>query len=64
MFVILCVISDDVPKEIQARGPEVVEAYEQACMLGTQSIYRSRLMLVGQGRVGKTSLKKSLLGQP
>jgi len=27
-------------------------------------VYRSRVMLIGQDRAGKTSLKKSLLGMP
>ncbi|CAL1533072.1 unnamed protein product [Lymnaea stagnalis] len=54
---------DDVPREILARGSEAVEAYEQACTSGTQPVYRARLMLVGQERVGKTSLKRALTGQ-
>ncbi|CAC5402516.1 unnamed protein product [Mytilus coruscus] len=53
---------DEAPKEILARGPDAVMAYEEACTSGTKVIYRSRLMLVGQDRVGKTSLKKSLIG--
>ena len=28
------------------------------------SVYRGRILLVGQDRAGKTSLKKSLLGLP
>lgn len=55
--------SDDAPKEILARGPEAVHAYEEACISGTQPVYRTRLMLVGQDRVGKTSLKKALTRQ-
>lgn len=54
---------DDAPKEILARGPEAVHAYEEACISGTQPVYRTRLMLVGQDRVGKTSLKKALTRQ-
>ncbi|XP_041360166.1 uncharacterized protein LOC121376383 [Gigantopelta aegis] len=54
---------DDAPKEITARGPKAIEAYEKSCQSGTQSVYRTRLMLVGKDRVGKTSLKKSLTGQ-
>lgn len=56
-------LADDVPREILARGPEAVEVYEQMCISGTQPIYRTRLMLVGQERVGKTSLKRALTGQ-
>lgn len=55
--------SDDAPKEILARGPKAVHAYEEACISGTQPVYRTRLMLVGQDRVGKTSLKKALTRQ-
>lgn len=55
--------ADDAPKEILARGPEAVHAYEEACISGTQPVYRTRLMLVGQDRVGKTSLKKALTRQ-
>ena len=31
---------------------------------GKVKIYRTRIMLIGQDRAGKTSLKKSLLGLP
>ncbi|XP_061191926.1 uncharacterized protein LOC133200170 isoform X2 [Saccostrea echinata] len=55
--------ADDAPKEILARGPEAVQAYEEACISGTQPVYRTRLMLVGQERVGKTSLKRALTRQ-
>lgn len=55
--------SDDAPKEILARGPEAVHAYEEACISGTQPVYRTRLMLVGKDRVGKTSLKRALTRQ-
>lgn len=54
--------SDDAPKEITARGPEAVKAFEGACMSGTRPVYRTRLMLVGQDGAGKSSLKRALLG--
>ncbi|XP_050403283.2 uncharacterized protein LOC126819343 [Patella vulgata] len=54
--------ADDAPKEIQARGPDAVRAYHSSCSTGTQPVYRSRLMLVGKDRVGKTSLKRALTG--
>jgi len=60
-FFLLC--SDDAPKEITARGPEAIKAFEMACTTGMKPVYRTRLMLVGQDGVGKTSLKKALLGQ-
>ncbi|ESP05512.1 hypothetical protein LOTGIDRAFT_152367 [Lottia gigantea] len=53
---------DIAPKEIQARGQNAMQAYHTACTSGTQPVYRSRLMLVGKDRVGKTSLKRALTG--
>lgn len=53
----------EAPVEILARGPDAMLAYQSACQSGTQPVFRTRLMLVGQDRVGKTSLKKSLMGQ-
>lgn len=55
--------SDIAPKEITARGPDAMKAFESACMSGVQPVHRTRLMLVGQDGAGKTSLKKALLGQ-
>ena len=37
-------------------------AYKKALKDGYVMVYRSRILLVGQDRAGKTSLKKSLLG--
>eukprot|EP00057_Strongylocentrotus_purpuratus_P028957 XP_011683431.1 PREDICTED: uncharacterized protein LOC753977 [Strongylocentrotus purpuratus] len=51
------------PPEILARGPRAQRAYAEAAQAGTKKIFRTRLMLVGQERVGKTSLKKTLTGQ-
>ena len=53
----------DTPAEILARGPAALQAYVEASQNGTKPVYRTRLMLVGQERVGKTSLTKSLTGQ-
>ena len=39
-------------------------AYERALKDGYVTVYRSRILLIGQERAGKTSLKKSLLGLP
>ncbi|KAK7100922.1 uncharacterized protein [Littorina saxatilis] len=54
---------DDAPREILARGLDAVRAYDQSCTHGTQPVFRTRLMLVGKDRVGKTSLKRALTGQ-
>ena len=53
-----------VPREIKAQGPEAKLAYGNALKTGKVKVYRARIMLIGQDRAGKTSLKKSLLGLP
>ena len=53
-----------VPSKIEARGPRAKLAYENALKTGKVKVYRTRIMLIGQDRAGKTSLKKSLLGLP
>ena len=53
-----------VPREIKAQGPEAKLAYRNALKTGKVKVYRARIMLIGQDRAGKTSLKKSFLGLP
>ena len=53
-----------VPPEIQAQGPRAQAAYQKALQGGSVQVYRARIMLLGQERAGKTSLKKFLLGIP
>ena len=53
-----------VPAEIRARGPEAKRAFQKAIKSGKVRVYRGSIMLLGQDRAGKTSLKKSLLGLP
>ena len=48
------------PPQIYSRGPRALEAYYKADEEGQTSVKRIPLMLIGQGRSGKTSLKKSL----
>ena len=50
------------PPEILARGPSALEAYNKALKDGETSVRRVPIMLIGQDRAGKTSLKKSLKG--
>ena len=57
-------LARSVPLEIQERGPRAILAYEKALKVGKVKVYRSRIMLIGQDRAGKTSLRKSLLGIP
>ena len=53
-----------VPAEIRARGPRAECAFQKAMQNGKVKVYRGRIMLLGQDRAGKTSLRKSLLGLP
>ena len=53
-----------VPPEIRGRGPRAERAFQKAMKSGKVKVYRGRIMLLGQERAGKTSLKKSLLGLP
>ena len=53
-----------VPAEIRGRGPRAERAFQKAMQSGKVKVYRGRIMLLGQDRAGKTSLKKSLLGLP
>ena len=52
------------PVEMQAQEDVAKLLYEKALKDGSVNVYRSRVLLVGQDRAGKTSLKKSLLGLP
>ena len=49
--------------EIHARGPLAVKAYNKALKEGNVRVKRIPVMLIGQERTGKTSLKKSLIGE-
>ena len=60
IFVSLFLIT--APPEILARGPSALEAYKKALAYGETSVKTFPLMLIGQHRAGKTSLKKSLKG--
>ena len=53
-----------VPQEIQAQGQRAETAFREAMEKGSVEVYRGRIMLIGQDRAGKTSLKKFLLGIP
>ena len=53
-----------VPEEIKLQGKKAQSAYLQALRDGSVHVYRGRILLIGQDRAGKTSLKKSLTGRP
>ncbi|PFX16502.1 OTU domain-containing protein [Stylophora pistillata] len=60
-------VYSDVPDllyEEGAKGSKAQLAYKRALKDGCVKVYRGRIILVGQDRAGKTSLKKSLLGLP
>ena len=52
-----------VPAEILARSPLALEAYNEAVAEGSTPVMRLPIMVIGQWRSGKTSLKKSLKGE-
>ncbi|XP_072051468.1 uncharacterized protein [Amphiura filiformis] len=54
-------IEDETPLEIRLRGEGALAAYLEASKKGTKEIRSIRLMLVGQERVGKTSLVKAFM---
>ena len=53
------VFCSPVPPEMAAQL-----GYESALKDGAVNVYRGRVLLIGQDRAGKTSLKKSLIGLP
>ena len=50
--------------EIEARGERAQLCYQRALRDGAVNVQRARILLIGQDRAGKTSLKKSLIGLP
>ena len=59
----VCFAFTAVPLEINLRGPLALEAYNKALSEGRACVRRVPVMLIGQDRSGKTSLKKSLMGK-
>lgn len=53
-----------VPDEIILRGRSARRVYNEALLEGTKQLKRVPIMIVGQDCSGKTSLKKSLKGEP
>ena len=52
-----------VPFKVQARDPVAIEAYNNALLHGQTLLKRVPILIIGQARAGKTSLKKSLKGE-
>ena len=54
-----------IPAEIRRRGVGAERAFQKAMQAGRKvKVYRGRIMLLGQDRAGKTSLRRSLLSLP
>ena len=51
------------PSEILARGRPAIEAYRRALLEGKGYARRVPVLIIGQARTGKTSLKRSLKGE-
>ncbi|XP_028415846.1 uncharacterized protein LOC114539418 [Dendronephthya gigantea] len=58
------VSSEMLPYEILARGEHAVDAFKTALAEGTASASRLKIIVVGEVGAGKTSLTRSLCGQP
>jgi len=56
--------SEYIPAYVLARGIKALEAYQRALKSGRTYDKRVKVLLVGQDRVGKTSLGKCLRGEP
>ncbi len=52
------------PLEIAVKGIEVMEEYFSELEKGQQALNELKILLIGDGAAGKTSLVKQLLGQP
>ena len=50
------------PAEIKKGGPEAIEIYKNALKKGKRKILQCNLLILGQQRVGKTSLYRLLVG--
>ena len=52
-----------IPPAVVARGDNAKAAYRRALENGKTRDVRARIMLIGEGKAGKTSLKRSLKGE-
>jgi hypothetical protein len=56
-------LSSEIPAEIARQGREMIAAYNAALRGGKQQLNWTKLMFVGQERVGKSSLLRNLTSQ-
>jgi len=61
---IIFVLDNLTPVYVRARGKKAIAAYRRAMKSGRTCDKRVKVLLVGQDRAGKTSLGKSLRGEP
>jgi polynucleotide 5'-kinase involved in rRNA processing len=53
---------DETPYEIKERGLDAINNFHSACLSGgSKSIYKTRLLILGQDDAGKISLKNALV---
>jgi len=55
---------EPIPSYVTARGPRAIAAYKRAKATGKTFDRRVKVLLIGQDRVGKTSVGRSLKGEP
>ncbi|XP_068694464.1 uncharacterized protein [Montipora foliosa] len=55
---------EPIPSYVAARGPRAIAAYHRAKATGKTLDRRVKVLLIGQDRVGKTSVARSLKGEP
>ena len=55
--------TDPIPDYIQVKGPVALEAYKWALKTGETFDRLTKIVLIGQDRVGKISLRKYLRGE-
>ncbi|XP_027050905.1 uncharacterized protein LOC113678223 [Pocillopora damicornis] len=60
---VLCAVTFPIPDYIKVRGPVALEAYRRALETGKTFDRRTKIVLIGQDRVGKTSLRRYLRGE-
>ena len=63
LWFVSCTEYFTVPEEILSRGLLTLHAYNKALREGKTKVRRLPIMLIGQDRAGKTSLKRSLKGE-
>lgn len=62
MHFVFVLFEDETPYEIKERGLDAINNFHSACLSGgSKSIYKTRLLILGQDDAGKISLKNALV---